>query len=263
MNSTYNINGKTFSTFDVFKPIATGEKIAILYTNGIKSHLLALMAKQIYGIENIVFVLNTPEEYFNFKDNPTKLSKVISNFNNGLTKLSAVNSIHNTGGLFEQHKMNYDLIMEKIQAQFPTVKFLYAGHNNMHEETIQLLLNSGWDKGLINDYQLYDYLNENSTKYSELHYYVNNLDYKIPATNKILGFEQINHYYNSVQKPFKTLTTVNIIKFYQILNLQENIFDSNCCPVLTTKSHCGYCNDCLGRKYALSQAEITDKTEYN
>ena len=235
MNSTYNINGKTFSTFDVFKPIATGEKIAILYTNGIKSHLLALMAKQIYGIENIVFVLNTPEEYFNFKDNPTKLSKVISNFNNGLT----------------------------IKAQFPTVKFLYAGHNNMHEETIQLLLNSGWDKGLINDYQLYNYLNENSTKYTELHYYVNNLDYKIPATNKILGFEQINHYYNSVQKPFKTLTTVNIIKFYQILNLQENIFDSNCCPVLTTKSHCGYCNDCLGRKYALSQAEITDKTEYN
>ena len=58
MNSTYIINKKTFSTFDVFKPIATGEQIAILYTNGIKSHLLALMAKQIYGIENIVFVLS-------------------------------------------------------------------------------------------------------------------------------------------------------------------------------------------------------------
>ena len=263
MNSTYNINGKTFSTFDVFKPIATGEKIAILYTNGIKSHLLALMAKQIYGIENIVFVLNTPEEYFNFKDNPTKLSKVISNFNNGLTKLSAVNSIHNTGGLFEQHKMNYDLIMEKIQAQFSTVKFLYAGHNNMHEETIQLLLDSGWDKGLLSVNELNGYLDNNSSKYPELYYYTKNLDYKIPAVNRVLGFEQINHYYQSVQKPFANLTTTNIIKFYEILSLKDKIFESVSCPVLTTKLNCGYCSDCLGNNYALSQAGIEDNTDYS
>jgi len=263
MNSTYNINGKTFSTFNVFKPIATGEKIAILYTAGIKSHLLALMAKQIYGIENIVFVLNTPEEFANFKNNPTKLTKAKNNFTLGLEKLNAIHSIHNTEGLFEQHKFNYDLIMEKINGKFSNVKFIFAGHNNMHQETIQLLLDSGWDKGLLSVNELKEYLDNNSSKYPELYYYTKNLDYKIPAVNRVLGFEQINHYYQSVQKPFANLTTTNIIKFYEILSLKDKIFESVSCPVLTTKLNCGYCSDCLGKKYALSQAGIEDTTDYS
>jgi hypothetical protein len=153
--------------------------------------------------------------------------------------------------------------MEKINEKFSNVKFLFAGHNNMHQETIQLLLDSGWDKGLLSVNELNEYLDNNSSKYPELYYYTKNLDYKIPAVNRVLGFEQINHYYQSVQKPFVNLTTANIIKFYEILSLKDKIFESVSCPVLTTKLNCGYCSDCLGKKYALSQAGIEDTTDYS
>jgi tRNA(Ile)-lysidine synthase TilS/MesJ len=263
MNSNYNINGKTFNTFDVFRPIATGEKIAILYSGGSNSHLLALIAKEIYGIENIVFVLNSTDEFINIENNEKKTTKITNSFNSALQKLGAVNILNISSGLSEPHRMIYDLIVEKINNEYDNVKFIFGGYNNKHRETIQLLWDSGWDKGLISFYQLYDYLNTNSEKYPELYYYVKNFDNNYWAAENVWGFEQVNYYYQSVKKPFENLKKIDIIKFYQIVGLEDKIFDSTCCSVLTTKSHCGYCNACLERKYSLLQMNVEDKTDYN
>ena len=69
MDSSYTL-GKNKKLFELaeFPAINPGDKVGILYTGGIKSSLVARIAKEIYGIDNIVFLLITMEQFSNFKN---------------------------------------------------------------------------------------------------------------------------------------------------------------------------------------------------
>lgn len=67
MDNSYKL-GKNKKLFELaeFPAINSGDKIGILYTGGIKSSLVASIAKKIYGIDNIVFLLISMDQSSNF-----------------------------------------------------------------------------------------------------------------------------------------------------------------------------------------------------
>ena len=58
MDSSYKL-GKKKKLFELaeFPIINKGDKVVILFTGGVKSYLAAYIAKQMYGIENVICII--------------------------------------------------------------------------------------------------------------------------------------------------------------------------------------------------------------
>jgi len=264
MNSSYTINNKVFNISDQFPSIAANEKVVILYTGGIKSHLLALIAKEIYGINNIIFALITIKGFTLVDNNSPVITKLQNNFKNNTNSLKAVNTILLDETIYNPNEFIFTSIVNKITSKYQNVKYIFAGYNIKYEETKNLILNYGYDKGSTTVVELLNNLKLNSSTYPELYLDVTNFNKSIPATRPSeLDLNQLKNLYESVFKPFVGLTQLEILNFYQQLNLQNEIFNLNDCEQFSEKSHCGTCCDCKKRKYMLSQLNITDITDYD
>jgi len=264
MNNSYTINNKIFNINEQFPPIAINEKIAILYTGGLKSHLLGLISKEIYGIDNIIFVFCSFEEFVSISNNSPIFIKIQNNFTKGLKNLGALNFLQLNKDIYNSQEFIFTSIVNKITSKYQNVKYIFAGYNNLFEETKNLITNYGYHKGKTTVEELLRDLKENSSIYPELYLDVNTFNFSIPATfPSKLDLNQLENFYESVFKPFVGLTQVEILNFYQQLNLQNKIFNTIDCESISQKSHCGKCGYCEKRKYMLSQLNITDTTDYD
>ena len=88
MNKSYVLGkNKTPFNLDEFPKIASGEKVGILFTGDIETTLIALIAKELYGIDNVVFVLIAFEEFLQFKNDEDKLNFLKEYFDQAVKKL--------------------------------------------------------------------------------------------------------------------------------------------------------------------------------
>ena len=166
MDNSYTL-GKNKKLFELaeFPSINDREKIVILFTGGMKSYLIGLIAKEIYGIENIIFGFISMNIFGDFKNN-TKRSQISKkNHDNAFKKLGGIHKIELDDDSFTSHEEMHHVGSRKILSKFGSVKYAVAGYTRLHEETIEMLKESGWGLGSITRNELPAYVEKNSEKY--------------------------------------------------------------------------------------------------
>ena len=263
MDESYKV-GKNKKLFELaeFPAINTGEKVGIMFTGGIKSSLVASIAKKIYGIDNIVFLLISMDQFFNFGKDKEKLACARKNFEDGVNRLGGKHTFEFDNTCFSSYNPT-SYATKKLLSKFKTIKYIFSGYSNIHEEAINMLTECGWGKGLITRGQLPVYLKNNSKKYKELSYYVEHLGCPIHFTTSFESFEITKEEYFMNVRPLRHLEFVEIVDLYNKMNLLGELQLTTSCDKQENNKHCGKCKNCLQRKYVFSQAKIIDLTNYS
>jgi hypothetical protein len=264
MDSSYTL-GKNKKLFELaeFPAINPGDKVGILYTGGIKSSLVARIAKEIYGIDNIVFLLITMEQFSNFKNNKKKLACTKRNFENGIKRIEGKHTLDINNKMFSRHEPTASYAIKKLLSKFNTLKYVFSGHSNIHEESINMLTDAGWEQGLVTKGQLPEYLKNNSKKYKELSYYVENLGCPIYFTSDAESFEFIKNDYLGNVRPLRNLEFHEIMELYNKIDTKNELKETTSCDANENDIHCGKCKNCVQRKYAFSKSGVKDSTKYS
>ena len=259
MQNSY-VLGKDKKIFDfsMFPQIDVGEQIGILYTGGIKSHLLALIAKELYGIENIIFVLETDTG-----NNSKDLNSLKNNFNNGISILNGIHVFQTGDNNYDNNELFYGSFVDSILARYPNIKYLLSGYDIFIEQTMQLLENSGWSKGLKTREELIKYLKQNQNNFPVVHRNHTESNVGIPMIHRKDVYLESYIFLNNIARPFKNLDLYEIIEMYDENNLLPQLSQTISCKKSVGNTHCGKCKNCLQRKNAFSLARVPDLTKYS
>lgn len=261
MNNSYVLGkNKTSFSLDEFPKIATGEKIGILFTGDIETTLIALIAKDLYGMDNVVFVLIAFEEFLQFKNDEDKLNFLKEYFDQAVKKLGGTHQYILTNTVKKNRNMTVEakrLILQK----YPQMKFMLSGHNKIHEQCMTMLKDSKWSEGKITNDKLESYLETNKNKYPELYNYVFKQQGKLFGVSKYIGFEQYEIDYETNTRPFKKLTQSEIIDLYNALGYTSQLYQTSSCDV--SMGNCGICESCARRKAVFKDSTVADLTNYS
>jgi len=265
MNESY-VLGKNKTVFEIaeFPQIAAGEKVGIIFEGDVESTLLAIMAKKLYGVDRVVFVndkLIAFDGPLAYEKDADKLDIVKKTFEDGVKRLGGVHTLtvdpknykKNTDATGEFKK----LLVKKYQNK---LKFMLCGYNKIHEQSVSMIKACGWDRGRITRGELKPWLEKNADRYPELYKYVFEQDGKIFGVSQYIGFEQIEADFNLCVRPFRNLTTSDVIDLYKQLGAVDELYKSSSCDV--DIGNCGVCNDCLKRKLAFKNSSVIDLTKY-
>lgn len=262
MDNSYKFkNNKVFELAE-FPQIKIGEKVVILFTGGIKSTLIALIAKKLYGIENIIFGFISMNVFGDFVDNPERVSINKKNYDDAVQRLGGIHKFELSDSDYTPHKNLHELHQKKILARFPTLKYTIGGWSKLHEESIEMLNESGYGKGLISKPQLNKYIKDNSNKYQTLNYEIETFLQPIPFTNKYLDLDTCTKTFYHNVRPFRHLDDKEIIELYNKMDLLNELHQTKSCEK-SNNLNCGNCRNCFKRKDAFSKAKVTDLTNYS
>lgn len=261
MNKSY-VLGKNKTPFNLeeFPKIVAGEKVGILFTGDIETTLIALMAKELYGMDNVVFILIAFEEFLQFKNDEDKLNFLKEYFDQTVKKLGGTHQYILSNTVKKNRNMTVEakrLILQK----YPQMKFVLSGHNKIHEQCMTMLKDSKWGEGKITNDRLKPYLETNKNKYPELYNYVFKQQGKLFGVSKYIGFEQYEIDYETNVRPFKKLTQPEIIDLYNALGYISQLYQTSSCDV--SMGNCGICESCTRRKAVFKDSTVTDLTNYS
>jgi len=265
MNESY-ILGKNKTVFETaeFPQIAANEKIGIIFEGDIESTLLVIIAKKLYGIDRVVFIndkLIAFDGVLSKEINEDKLDIVKKTFEQGVKRLDGVHTLTVNPEIYEKNRNATrdfkKLLIERYQSK---LKFVLSGYNKIHEQSVSMIKACGWDCGRITRGGLKPWLKENADRYPELFKYVFEQDGKIFGVSKHIGFEQIEADFNLCVRPFRNLTTSDVIDLYKQLGAVSELYQSSSCDV--DLGNCGICSDCLKRKLAFKNSSVIDLTKY-
>jgi hypothetical protein len=261
MNDSY-VLGKNKTRFEIaeFPKIDSNEKIGILFQGGIESTLLALMAKEIYGIDNVVFILITANAVLGYKNDSNKLDILRKTFQDSVDNIGGTHTIELGDDALNRHNLSNSALKKLVSKYGSKIKFVLAGYNKVYEESVNLLKDSGWSRGFITNDKLDGYLEQNSKKYPELYNHVKKQNGKIFGVSKHIGFEQISTDYHTNVRPFRNLNLSEIIDLYGKLNLISYLYKTSSCDV--DLGNCGICDNCHRRKSAFQDSSVSDLTKY-
>lgn len=245
-----------------FPHINPGEKVIILFSGGIKSTLVALIAKKIYGIDNVIFGHISMDAFVeDFFNNSEIVAINKKNYDDGVQRLGGVHKFVLDNRDYSTNKNMHELHQKKILAMFPSLKYTIAGWNKPYEESMEMLQDSGYGKGMITKYQLTKFIKDNAEKYPTLNFETENWSQTIPFTNKHLDLSTITRTFNHTVRPLRHFDDSEVIELYAKMNLLSELRNTKSCEK-NANQHCGNCSNCLKRKYAFSNANISDQTEY-
>jgi hypothetical protein len=197
-----------------------------------------------------------------YEKDTDKLDIVKKTFEDGVKRLGGVHILtvedptiykKNTNATGEFRK----LLVKKYQNK---LKFILSGHNKIHEQSVSMIKACGWDCGRITRGELKPWLEKNADRYPELFKYVFEQNGQIFGVTKQFGFERIEADYNLFVRPFRNLTTSDVINLYKQLDSVAELYQSSSCAV--DIGNCGVCNDCLKRKLAFKNSSVIDLTKY-
>jgi 7-cyano-7-deazaguanine synthase len=261
MDSAYRLkNNKVFELAE-FPHVNPGEKVVILFTGGIKSTLVALIAKKIYGIDNVIFGHISVHAFGDFFNDPERVALNKKNYDDAVQRLGGVHKFVLDNRDYSTNKNMHELHQKKILAMFPSLKYTIAGWNKPYEESMEMLQDSGYGKGMITKYQLTKFVKDNAEKYPTLNFEIENWSQPIPFTNRHLDHSISTRTFNHTVRPLRHLDDSEVIELYTKMNLLSELRNTKSCEK-NANQHCGNCRNCLKRKYAFSDAGISDQTEY-
>jgi len=241
-------------------------KVALLFTGGMESHLLARILIERYGIENVVLVLMIMDEYNVFKANPEKAQRVLNGFDAATKRLNVTHTLAiNSEMLNKHHGTIPQKVLSSIKEVFPDIEYTFDGYNNIHKESMDIFRETNFDHTIKHDVdRVRMHLATHQEEYPELYdfvfkcdgmiYFVQD-DYTLKTREDVIGENISTHL-----SPLMNYTKADVIKLYAELNLLDELYKTKSCN--TSTAHCGKCKNCLNRKFAFKQSGIEDKTEY-
>jgi len=255
--------GKNKTVFETaeFPQLAADEKLGILFQGDIESTLLAVIAKKLYGIDRIVFILIAFDEFLFYKKDEDKLNVLKETFNKGVEHLGGTHTLILDSEIYKKNK-NITAEVKKIlfNKYQGKLKFVLSGYNKIHEQSMSMLKTCGWDRGKITDDKLKPWLEKNHEQYPELYKHVFEHNGKIFGVSKYIGFEQIETDFYTNVRPFRNLTSSEVIDLYEKINALTDLYRSSSCDV--DVGNCGICGGCQKRKRAFRNSSVTDLTKY-
>lgn len=262
MDSQYTLStGKIFKIDDYYPKLLEGEKVAIMFTGGVESTLVALIARELYGKDNVVLLHIGLKEYSNYRNNSNKVERIKRDFYRAANNLQM--NTYELIGNFESGDHYFNQIMTKLHSDIPGLNYMFAGYNNIHKENIQLLLDCDWALGKLTINDVDEYFQNNKDKYPELDLFVNQLKGALYFVNEYGGFENVIHHFNNVLRPLLDYTKPEIVEMYHLMNLEDYLADTMSCNIVGYENHCGVCKNCLHRKWSFHESGVDDKTQYN
>lgn len=253
--------------FSLF-PQTTG-KIALMFTGGVESYLLGKLAVQLYGVDNVIFVVWLMDEYNVFYRKPEKRDRVERDFRT---------SVENVGGkhMFVVDNTQYhqfpghmiDKTFAVLQSKHPDINYLIGGYNNVHRESLEVfnVLRATQDMSdlsrrgrleVFSNKDKYPELVEFLTECDGMVYFVEE-DFTKKTLDDLVTFTEREYF----AAPLQNLTKTQVVMLYDELGWLTDLFKSNSCNRKGHKHHCGVCGNCLARRVAIRNAGINDETEY-
>jgi hypothetical protein len=266
MNESYKL-GKSKTLFETaeFPTIAADEKVGIIFDGDIESKLLVIIAAKLYGIDRVVFINDKLMSYdgklFPARKNQHRLEVVKSTFEQSFKQLGGMHRLDVATEIFVANRDATNTFVKLLAKKYNgKLKFVLSGWNKIHEQSILMLKNCGWDRGKITKGHLLPWLEKNADLYPELHKYVFEQSGNIFGVNKNVGFEQCEIDFNLYVRPFRNLTTSDVIELYKQLDCVSLLYDSSSCD--DDLGNCGLCGNCLRRKSAFKNSSVVDLTKY-
>jgi hypothetical protein len=265
MNESYVLkrNKTVFETAE-FPQIAADEKIGIIFEGDIESTLLVIIAKKLYGVDRVVFIndrLIAFDGTLSTSKDENKLDIVKKTFEQGVKRLGGIHTLTVDSKIYKKNRNATraftKLLVEKYQGK---LKFVLSGYNKIHEQSLSMLRACGWDRGALTNGELKSWIEKNADLYPELFEYVCEQNGKIFGVNKYISFEQIEADFNLCVRPFRNLTTSDVIDLYEQLGAKTELYESSSCDV--DLGNCGICSDCHKRKLAFRNSSVADLTKY-
>lgn len=249
-----------------FPPIEDGTLIVIPFTGGMDSYLCALIAKSIYGIDNIVFVF--VPIFSKLLVNHDKRHRVESDFLRGLKRIGASKHCVFTKDLLDPHKSFGTNMLEYMRSKYKAERYkILLSYTRVQMQNYKLMLDSGWNLGKRTTDELRKYFDEHCDNYPELNEYIKVFGGELHFTDH--AWENLYERFTLVNMPFKELSAPMMVQLYEKLGYLSEIYDTiSCndtkydCDNYDKHTHCGVCKSCLERKNAFKVSGIEDKTKY-
>jgi 7-cyano-7-deazaguanine synthase in queuosine biosynthesis len=244
--------------------LTAGKKMAVMFSGGLASTMIAVLAIEKYGIENVVAVFTPISDA---KSKGKLLQNRIDTFEELTTELGItnkvmllekedydVNEIDNL--LVDMHRLDFSKSLITILSQRGhDVQNLILGNAKLDSELNQLLALDQYEDGVIgniNEDGVRQYVEANSDVFPEViahgvldsytKWIQSHIFYKVEEHNVIEK--------NIAVFPFANTTKKQIVALYNKKGLGELLSKTKSCS--NSLSHCGTCKCCIQREIALS-----------
>lgn len=266
MNESY-VLGRNKTVFETaeFPQITADEKIGIMFDADIESTLLAIIAEKLYGADRVVFINDQAMGYdgkiYKERKDLARLNIINSTIEEAIKKLGSTQILNVETEIYMANRNATDALAKLLVKKYNNkLRFVLSGWNKIHEQSISMLKSSGWTRGMITNGQLKPWLIKNAAHYPELHKYVFEQYGGIFGVNKNVAFEQYEADFNLCVRPFRNLTTSDVIDLYDQLGAVTQLYQSSSCKI--DLGNCGTCDNCHQRKSAFKDSMVIDLTKY-
>lgn len=252
--TSWNVN-------DNLPTLQTGKKIAIVYTADKESNLLAKLAIQKYGSDDVYLLsqsIRCKQEYE---------SSVISKIQSGVQLVGATHHIHITRDDINELDGSYArlfptfyrktaeyldapisaladlfpyIMIDRTRTEIDLLKFDLSETTTLDAFKAQIVQS---DKGYI--------LNDISDL--RLQWYLDN-PFETPDVTIMLS--------DSVLRPFGELTNTDVMNLYDQLGELELLWNTSSCNNPEVDGHCGACMSCQDRRIQIAASNVNDLTVY-
>jgi len=266
MNESY-VLGRNKTVFETaeFPQITADEKIGIIFDGDIESTLLAIIAKKLYGADRVVFINDQAIDYdgkiYKKRKDLDRLNIINSTIQEAIKKLGGTQILNVETEIYIANRSSTKALEKLLVEKYNNkLRFVLSGWTKIHEQSISMVKACGWDRGTITRGELKPWLEKNADRYPELFKYVFEQNGQIFGVSKHFAFEQYEADFNLGVRPFRNLTTSDVIDLYDQLGAVTQLYQSSSCDV--DIGNCGVCNECLKRKLAFKNSSVSDLTKY-
>jgi 7-cyano-7-deazaguanine synthase in queuosine biosynthesis len=244
--------------------LSAGKKMAVMFSGGIASTMIAVLAIEKYGIENVVAVFTPISDV---KSKSKFLKHRIDTFEELTVELGITNkvlllekedyAVNETDNLLvDIHRLDFSKSLVTILSQRGyDVQNLMLGNAKLDAELYQLLTLDRYEDGVIgniNEDGVRQYVEANPDTFQEVIAH-GVLDSYTKWIESHVFYKVEEH--NVIEKdiaifPFANTTKKQIAALYAKRGLGELLSKTKSCS--NSLSHCGTCKCCIQRKIALS-----------
>jgi 7-cyano-7-deazaguanine synthase in queuosine biosynthesis len=240
-------------------------KVGVAVSGGLESTLIAKIALEVYGSNNVVllysdnmFTKNSPESNKNVLVNVTNAEKLLDSpifycpIDTDLHTTDKISSVMKTNAMLKE-KYNIEFTMWGFtKLFFDVAEFKQNAESTIEDIKAECYRNPKNYKAVIEEFHLPTNL---YTKYIK--------DLDIPGDVYImLRSDQAG---TTLKRPFKDLNKSEVIDLYRQLGLLELAQQTHSCvtnSIRNDHTHCGICFNCQQRFDAFAKLGIEDKTIY-
>ena len=248
---------------DNLPTLQPGKKVALLYTADKESNLLAKLAIQKYGTDNVYLLTQTIRGKQEYEQN------IMNKLQNSIQLVGGTHNIHINRDDLNQHDGSYARL-------FPTFYRKIAQHLNrpiqeltsiiqcvlIDRNMTELALLSVDVTNVITVEQFRDQIaDENKSSILDQ---VSNARLQYELENKLESpdISILASTSDSIVIPFKELTSVDVINLYNQLGETDLLWSTVSCNNFEVEGHCGACPSCQDRRIQIELSDVEDLTVY-